>query len=112
MLEQCISAITSALRALPVLRGKGVERQELDLQIAAAFDDRAPIPRLLVAFDPRQPALLRPAPVAIHDDGDVARNGIERLWIIMLRHDGLAALRADAGDRQLRARSAPRCACR
>ena len=28
-----------------------------------------------MAGDARQQALLRPAPVAIHDDGDVARNG-------------------------------------
>ncbi len=29
---------------------------------------------LFVAFDAREPAVLRPASVAIHDDGDVTRH--------------------------------------
>ena len=29
-------------------------------------------------FDPRQPLPLRPAAVAVHDDGDVPRPGLER----------------------------------
>src|SRR4051812_28117965 len=63
-------------RALPVLGGEGVERQILDAQIAAAFDALAHRFRaLLVAFDPRQPAVLGPAAVAVHDDSYMARDG-------------------------------------
>ena len=50
-----MSAKTSAFGPLPVLGGKGVERQEFDLQLAAAFDAFAhSFGALLVAFDPRQ----------------------------------------------------------
>ena len=78
-LEQVHQRENFAFRALPVFGGKGIEGEELDPQIAAAFDAGADrVGAFFVAFDSRQSALLRPAAVAIHDNGDVARNRLER----------------------------------
>ena len=78
-LEQAHQRKNFALRPLPVFGRKGIEGEKLDPQIAAAFDAGAHrVGAFFVALDPRQSALLRPAAVAIHDDGDVARNRFER----------------------------------
>ena len=62
------------LGPVPVLGGKGVEREILDAEFPRRADDfarrirAAPVP-----LDARQTMLFRPAPVAVHDDGDVLR---------------------------------------
>ena len=60
--------------ALPVLSGERIDGQGLDAQVIRMPDNLAQ--RLhagLVAKGTRHAALLRPAAVAIHDDGDMAR---------------------------------------
>src|SRR5439155_20532215 len=63
-----------ARRALPVLGREGVQGEVADTELAAHLDDGAhgvlPHPMPLEA---REAALLCPAPVAVHDDGHVAR---------------------------------------
>src|SRR5690606_4940421 len=61
-------------RALPVLLAEGVERQRSDAE-AAAGADRAPdrLAALAVAERAEEPLALRPAAVAVHDDGHVLR---------------------------------------
>src|SRR5437016_13733062 len=63
-----------ARRAAPVLGGEGIEREVADAAAPAGFDPRSD--RFLadaVPLQAREAALLRPAPVAVHDDGHVAR---------------------------------------
>ena len=72
-----------------------------------------------MAGQAREPATLRPAPVAVHDDGDVARSGRARtrsraLDEGRLDHARLIARRlhrGEASDARLPARFAPACPC-
>ncbi len=74
-LEQVHEREDFGFRALPVLGRESVEGEILDPQIAAAFDAGADgVGAFFVAFDPRETAFLRPAPVPIHDDRDVTRD--------------------------------------
>ena len=58
----------------PVLGRKGVNRQDFDAIFDARAQNAAQIFRpVTVSFGARQPARFRPAPVAIHDDGDMPR---------------------------------------
>ena len=68
------------LRPLPVFGRKGVEREVLDLQARRSLRRmRAPLRRPVSCPLIRgKPRVLRPATVAIHDDGDVARNRFAR----------------------------------
>ncbi len=60
-------------RALPVLDRERVERQVPDAHLDGGLgDDAHADDALVVAEDAVLPALLRPPPVAVHDDGDVA----------------------------------------
>ena len=61
--------------ALPVLGRERVGRQVGDADLDGARDDveQGGLARL-VALGARQPALVGPAAVAVHDDGDVARH--------------------------------------
>ena len=70
---------TSSGRALPVLGGERVRRQVADAELDAALDDveQRRLARL-VALGPRQPALLGPAPVAVHDQRDVLGHQLAR----------------------------------
>ena len=78
-LEQIHEREDFGFRALPVLGRESVEGEELDPQIAAAFDAGADgVGAFFVAFDPGQAAFLGPAAVAIHDDRDVARDRFGR----------------------------------
>ena len=64
-------------RALPVLCREGVDRQGLDAQIDGSLEDV--LERLdarLVARRADEALALRPASIAIHDDGDVARQAL------------------------------------
>ena len=62
------------LRAVPILGGKSVEREIFDAEFAGGADDDARRFRALpMPLDARQPALLRPTAVAVHDDRDVLR---------------------------------------
>ena len=68
-----MSASISAFGRVPVFGGKGIEREELDAGFLAGFDAFADgLGAGAVAGDARQAAVLGPAAVAIHDDGDVA----------------------------------------
>ncbi len=63
-------------RANPVLDAEGVKRQVLDTDIPAGLNHGPHGFRtLLVPLDPGHPALLRPAAVAVHDDGHMPRDG-------------------------------------
>jgi len=59
--------------AAPVFDREGVEGQSLDVEPSARFDGGASgLGARAMADDAREVALLRPAPVAVHDDGDMA----------------------------------------
>ena len=65
-------------RAPPILRGESVEGQAFDPRLAGGAQHRAGgLGAGAVAGGARQAPRLRPAAVAVHDDGDVAR-GTER----------------------------------
>src|SRR5690606_17309088 len=62
------------LAALPVLRRERVEREALDPEPGTGLDRAADgLATLLVPDRARQVALLRPPPVAVHDDRHTAR---------------------------------------
>ena len=70
-----ISADISSRRALPVLLREGEERQHLEPRPRSRpRRPRAPPSCRSDARRPRQVPLARPAPVAVHDDGDVPRH--------------------------------------
>jgi len=63
------------LGPLPVLRAERIEGQVLHAVIGKALDHAPDVFRPgPVARDPGQAPLRRPAPVAVHDDGDVPRH--------------------------------------
>src|SRR3990172_5959359 len=71
-----------AARPPPVLGRKGEERQVLDTALAERLDDAADVLRAgAVARLARETALLRPAAVAVHDQGDVARHAAATLGL-------------------------------
>jgi hypothetical protein len=64
------------LGAVPVLDGKGVERQVFDARLARGAHDGADgLDAVAMPLHARQAALFGPASVAIHDDGHVRGNG-------------------------------------
>ena len=77
-LEQHHQRVDFGARPLPVLDRERVEREHVDAEPRRGFDDVAHrVDAGAVAFDARQVALRRPAPVAVHDDGDVRRQLLE-----------------------------------
>ena len=77
-LQQHHQRVDFGARPLPVLDRKRVQREHLDAEPRRALDDVAHgVDAGAVAFDARQMALRRPAPVAVHDDGDVRRQLVE-----------------------------------
>ena len=95
------------LGPIPILDGKGIEREILDAQFAGGADDGARGLRSRpMAFDAGQVPLLGPAPVAVHDDGHMPRQGTPRLRAEVGNLadssdlDGLVPLRADRSDPQ------------
>src|SRR5262249_23662505 len=63
------------LRSTPVLARESEDREVLHAFADARLHDLAHgLHAFPVAADARQEPLLRPAPVAVHDDGDVARD--------------------------------------
>ena len=58
--------------AAPVFDGEGVESERFDIETRASFDgDAGGLRAVTVTGDAREMALLGPAAVAIHDNGDV-----------------------------------------
>jgi hypothetical protein len=86
----------------PVLAREGEQREELHAQLGAPAHGRAHgLDTAAVTGDTRQQALLRPAPVAIHDDRDVAGH------IAHVRHFARRAdVAAQRGRHQIAIRSA------
>src|SRR5262245_29432571 len=75
--QELHQAVDLARRPVPVLAREGEQREVLDAELAARLDDGAH--RVLadpVPVETRQSALLRPAPVAVHDDRHVGRESI------------------------------------
>ena len=73
--EQMHQSKDLGLGALPILGGECVESEVFDLQIATALDTFAhSFGAFLMTFDAREAARLCPSAIAIHDDGDMARN--------------------------------------
>ena len=67
-------------RTPPVLAAEGKQRQIFHAQLAAGLDHFAHrFHPALVPHDARHETLLRPAPIAIHDDGDVTRDS-SNVW--------------------------------
>src|SRR3546814_4912145 len=63
--------------AFPVFAGKGVERQHLYAEVGRGLHDAAHrLHTPAMTHDARQETPLRPAAVAIHDDGDMAGAGM------------------------------------
>ena len=61
-------------RSLPVLGAQAIKRQVGDAEAATFLNDRAnAVHAAAMALLPRHAALLCPAAVAVHDDGDVPR---------------------------------------
>ena len=76
--KQAHQEIHFRLGPAPVLHGKSVQRQRGKMQARAGFDGLAGGAHAgAVPGDAWQMALLRPAPVAIHDDGHVARQTLD-----------------------------------
>lgn len=74
-LQQVHNGVHLVLRALPVLRGEGVDRQVLQADALGIICDRAERLRArLMSCRTRQATLLCPTAVAVHDDGDVGRD--------------------------------------
>ena len=74
LLEQAHQALHFLLRATPVLRGERVDGQDFDAEVGTGLHDAVNVLRAgAVAEQAGQAALLRPAPVAVHDDSDVNR---------------------------------------
>ena len=96
-------------RALPVLAREREERQRLDAAPRAAFDGRAHgLDARAVAEVARQRAALGPAPVAIHDDGDVAwEAGRARLRLAARLRPASVPFPSRAGPRRPRRRTCP-----
>ena len=77
-LEQHHQRADFGRRPLPVFDGERVEREDFEAEARRGFHHVAHrIDAGAVAFDARQVALAGPPPVAVHDDGDVARQPIE-----------------------------------
>ena len=75
MLEQPHERRNFVRRALQIFSRKGVERQVADAQLARRVNDGAHrLHTPAMTLDAREPALLRPAAVAVHDDGDMVGN--------------------------------------
>jgi hypothetical protein len=63
-------------RTRPVLGAERENREKADTEIAGgAYRATERLDAAAVAFPTRQPARRRPAPVAVHDDGNVPRYG-------------------------------------
>src|SRR5262245_8383359 len=76
--QQPHQRVDLAPRPLPVLGREGEQAEEGDTEPARCFDHGAHRPLAApMPLDARQSAPLRPPPVAIHDDGDVARKAGE-----------------------------------
>src|SRR5262249_39692228 len=77
LVEEGHEEIELALRSFPVFGGETVERQLPDAEPAAFFDGGADAAdALAMSLDARQVALPGPAAVAVHDDGDMARQAV------------------------------------
>ena len=75
-MNSCISASTSSFGPVPVLGAEGVDRDLLDAEVERVLEHAAQ--RLGACPVPRghgQAPALRPAAVAVHDDGEVAAGG-------------------------------------
>ena len=60
--------------ALPIFDGEAVKREHFEFEPGSLGDDQADgFGAFAMTQDARQAASLSPAPVAIHDDGDMAR---------------------------------------
>ena len=78
LLEKLHDAVDLVLRPLPVLGRKGVDRQVVDAEILAVGAKAAEGLRAgLVARRARQGTLLRPAAVAVHNDGNMTRQVVQ-----------------------------------
>lgn len=63
------------IRALPIFRRKGIDRQDLDAQVVGSDDDALErIGTGAMAVTAGQALALGPAAIAVHDDGYVAGN--------------------------------------
>jgi hypothetical protein len=63
--------------ASPIFGGKGVERQPLDTEIQGSFNGiNQGFFTCGVTLGALQPTLIRPATIAIHDAGDMARDAL------------------------------------
>src|SRR6266478_5219187 len=84
---------SSERRAFPVFDAEAVQGELAEAEATAFLDGAAhTLDAAAVALDARQAALLRPAAVAVHDDGDVPRQplGVEA--------GGLEALKGIGGE--------------
>ena len=76
--KQMPKPVNFVLRALPVLDGEGVEREDADAEAGGGLDGVAHgLGAGTVAFHARQMTLRGPAAVAVHDDRDVRRQALE-----------------------------------
>src|SRR5689334_8670509 len=63
---------------LPVLRRERIQRKHANAEFDACFDDASGVLGARpMTGETRQPAVARPTPVAIHDDGHVMRHHVE-----------------------------------
>ena len=89
--EQAPQGFDFGFRAFPVFHGKRIERQRLNIEPAAGFDDLAHgFHPGAVPGDARQRAPLCPAAVAVHNDCDVSG---QLCRVKLLRETKLSAAR-------------------
>ena len=75
-LQEVEQAVNLFFGALPVFGGEAVEGEVFEAELAEVFNRRAHVFHArLVPFEAGQAALLRPAAVAVHNDGDVGGEG-------------------------------------
>ena len=72
--QQTHEEINFSFRAAPILHRKRIQGEGRDIEPSARFNDRpSRLHTSTVPRDSRQVAPLRPAPIAVHDHGDVLR---------------------------------------
>jgi hypothetical protein len=67
------------LRPFPIFTGQTIQGQLIDMETRTFFDRPADTgDTSSMTFDPRQITPLSPSPIAVHDDGDMARPAFGR----------------------------------
>ena len=96
--EETHQEIHFGLGAAPIFEREGVESEARELEAGAGFDDFAGgFYSGAVSGDAREMTALRPAAVAVHDDGEVLGEALEIKFIEKLRFFAVGGFEKFAG---------------